>query len=145
MDRVRNHVLYKAKLDSFKGKMPTHRTSISEMATLIGAESHSERRASIGRLHSFLEEHERGRRKDEEDHRSLTDALGLLEETIDSSEDDMDPVTILRRLGDELTAGGREKRKVEEQMNCTRDALADEGGQDRAQGPEISQLEKFRF
>lgn len=94
------------------------------------------------RLGSFVEEREQERRKDEEDHRSLTDALGSLEEAVDESRgEDVDVEMVLRRLGDELTVGGREKWKVEEQMNLTRDALASQG----RQGPETSQLERFEF
>jgi hypothetical protein len=145
VERVRYHVLYKAKLDSFKEKMPAHRQSISEMETLIEAKTHGERRASMVRLGSFIDEHEEGRRKDEEDERELKSVLESLEENVVSDEEDIDPEDVLQRLSDGLTASGREKRKVDEHMSSVRDALFNVERKERAQLPELQQLEKFKF
>lgn len=145
VDRVRYHVLYKAKLESFREKMPAHRKSISEMGTLIDAQTHSERRASIARLGSLVEEHEEGRRKEEEVEVGKRELLQILEEGC--SGEDVSTREALQHLERELVAKGGDEDEVNQRMESIRKAMIhlDQDGNPGGQGAERLQLERFKF
>lgn len=148
VDRVRYHVLYKAKLDSLKEKMPAHRKSISEMCTLMDAQTHSERRESIARLGSLTEEHEEGRRRDEEAEEEKRELLQIFGDRAGRVEDSMSASEVLQKMERDLVAKGGDEEEVSEKMRPIRNAMKfhlDQEGEQGAQGPERLQLERFKF
>lgn len=56
VDQVRYLVVYKAKLDGFRAKLPTHRASISAMHDLMEFQTPSARRESIVKLEELVGE-----------------------------------------------------------------------------------------
>lgn len=148
VDQVRYHVLYKAKLDALREKLPAHRKSISEMGTLIEAQTHSERRASMVRLGSLVEEQEENQRCGKEDESCRTHLLGLLEEQAVDGENKRDVHEILSGLRGKLVDKGHDEGRVQEQLSEIKKALmvhAATIGSDGVKGPEARQLEKFKF
>jgi hypothetical protein len=148
VDRVRYHVLYTVKLDSFREKMPAHRTSISEMGNLLDAQTHSERRESIARLGSLVEAQEEGRRKEDEAEVGKRELLQILGERIGHDGDCESTNEVLQHLQRELVVKGGDEEEVNEQMKPFQNAmklhLDGEGGLG-VQGPERVQLERFKF
>lgn len=151
VDRVRYHMLYQAKLDSFREKIPAHRKSLSEMGTLIEAQTHSERRESIVRLGSLVEEQEGKRGEEEEDESCRSELLGLLEEHVEGCEEGSKVSEMLEVVRQDLIARGYEEESVEKQMGEIRDALMlpptgiYHDGDQSVKGPEALQLERFKF
>ena len=151
VDRVRYHVLYKAKLDSFREKIPAHRESLSEMGTLIEAQTHSERRESIVRLGSLVEEQEEKRGREEEDGSCRNELLGLLEEHVEGCEEGSEMSKMLEGVREDLIARGYEEGSVKKQVGEIRDALMlhpagiDHVGDLSVKGSEALQLERFKF
>ena len=123
VDQVRFHVLYKAKVDAFREKIPAHRTSISEMGTLVDAQTHGERRESIARLGSLAEEQEDGRRKDDEIDEEMRELLRMFSAHVDRSEDRMITNEILESMERELADKGGDQEEVNEQMKPFRTAM----------------------
>lgn len=148
VDRVRYHVLYKAKLESFKEKMPAHRKSISEIGTLIDAQTHSERRESIARLGSLTEEHEEGRRRENEAEGEKRELLRIFGEHIDRGGDRMSATEVLKQMERNLVTEGGDEEEMKEKMKPLRDAMKFHLDQEEGsgmQGPERLQLERFQF
>ena len=148
VDRVRYHVLYKAKLDSFRQKVPAHRKSISEMGVLLDAQTHSERRESIARLGSLAEEQEVGRREEDEAEEGTRELLHLLGQSVGHEEDAVSMDEVLQPLERELAARGGNEEEVNEQLKPIRHAMKLhllQNGDLKAQGTERLQLEQFSF
>ena len=145
VDRVRYHVLYKAKLDGFREKMPAHRTSISEMGTLMDAQTHSERRESIARLGSLVEEQEDGRRREDEAEEGQRKLLQIFGERVGRDGDCESTHEALQHLHRELIAEGADEEAVTEQMKPFRNAMQLHLDGEEGLGPERLQLERFQF
>jgi hypothetical protein len=148
VDRVRYHVLYKAKMESLREKMQAHRKSISEMGTLIDAQTHSERKASIARLGSFVEEHEEGRRREEEAEGGKRELVKIVEERVSCGGIGVSPSEVLQGIEEDLMAKGGDEEEVNDQMEQIRTAMMlhlEKEGQPGVQGPERLQLERFKF
>jgi hypothetical protein len=147
VDQVRSHVLYKAKLGGFREKMPVHRKSINEMETLIDAQTHSDRRASIARLGSLVEEHEEGKGRQEEAEKWTNELLERFGERMQGP-DSVSPDEALWHIEWESVKSGGDEEMVGEKMKPIRNALAihsDPEGREDGRAPERLQLERFKF
>lgn len=148
VEQIRYRLLYKAKFDGFKQKLPAHGESIAEMGTLIGAQTHSERRQSIARLQSFKDEHEEGRRKGKEIENGTIDMLERMDEHLEGQTDGVDATEALRKVEKDLVAEGEEKKEVDERTRPIWEVVRLHSNQELAsvaKAPEIVQLEKFTF
>lgn len=117
VDQVRYLVLYKAKLDAFREKLPAHRASISAMQELIDCQSPRERRESTVKLEGLVEEQERDRERSDEYEKAQKEVINLFEERIGRrSNEDREQLNfgeMLRRLEDDLVEKGMERKEAE--------------------------------
>jgi hypothetical protein len=118
VDKVRYLVLYKAKLDGFREKLPAHRESISVIQELIEGQSQSERRASTVKLSQLLANQERQQKKQDEYDRIQREVVKIFEERLPSTENaqHLSSREILEQLEDDLVAKGVSRGKAEEQL-----------------------------
>jgi hypothetical protein len=148
VDQIRHHILYKAKLDTFREKMLVHRKSTSEMSTLIGAQTHLERRASVVKLGSYIEEQE-SKQGGLEEGSWKSEVLECLDEqaVYENEGDERGTVEVLETLKDGLVARGHEEEKVDEQMGYFWSVMKDTQPIDSQHTTtfEASQLERFKF
>jgi hypothetical protein len=117
-DKVRYMVLYKAKLDGFRDKLPEHRASVSVIRELIDGGSQGERRASALKLAEFVENHERQQEKQELYDRAQEEVVKTFEERLPSTKDmrHLSTCEILEQLEDDLVAKGVSPEATEEQL-----------------------------
>jgi hypothetical protein len=108
VDKVRYLVLYKAKLEAFREKLPAHRESISVIQELIDGQSPSERRESTVKLCQMVESHERQQKKEVEYDKAQKEVVKIFEERHSSIENDRQLSTseMLVHLEEDLVAKG---------------------------------------
>ncbi|KAH9221901.1 hypothetical protein DL95DRAFT_381680 [Leptodontidium sp. 2 PMI_412] len=120
VDQVRYLVLYKAKLDGFRDKLPAHRASISAMQELIDSQSPRERRESTVKLESIVEEQKRDRVRADEYDKAQKEVVRMFEERMGShplrDNGEMDVGLMLKRLEDDLVEKGMERKEAEQAL-----------------------------
>jgi hypothetical protein len=118
VDKVRYLVLYKAKLEAFREKLPAHRESICVMQELIESQSLSERRASTVKLCELVENQERRQMKDEEYDRAQREVVKMFERRHSTIEKDRQLRTseMLVQLEDDLVAKGISREEAGQQL-----------------------------
>jgi glutamine synthetase adenylyltransferase len=118
VDKVRYMILYKAKLEAFREKLPTHRESICVMQELIESQSPSERRASTVKLCELVENQERQQIKDEEYDRAQKEVVKIFERRHSSIEKDrhLSATEMLQQLEDDLVAKGVSREQAGKQL-----------------------------
>jgi hypothetical protein len=118
VDKVRYMILYKAKLEAFRRKLPAHRDSICVIQELIDAQSQSERRASTVKLCELVENQERQQMKDEEFDKAQKEVMKMFERRHSSVERDrqLSATEMLECLEDDLVAKGVSREQAGQQL-----------------------------
>ncbi|KAH7321855.1 hypothetical protein BKA65DRAFT_482290 [Rhexocercosporidium sp. MPI-PUGE-AT-0058] len=120
VDQVRYLVLYKAKLDGFRDKLPIHRASICAMQELIDSQSPRERRESTVKLEGIVEEQERDRMRVDEYEKAQKEVVRMFEERMGSLPSEggrsIDSGLMLKRLEDDLVEKGMERGEAEQTL-----------------------------
>jgi hypothetical protein len=118
VDKVRYLVLYKAKLEAFRDKLPAHRMSISVMQELIEDQTLSERRASTVKLCGLIESQELQQKREEEYDEAQKEVVRIFEERHSSIEDGRQLSTseMLEQLEDDLVAKGIPREQAGQQL-----------------------------
>lgn len=120
VDQVRYLVLYKAKLDAFREKLPVHRASISAMQDLIETQSPRERRKSTARLEGIVKEQKKAREKDDEYEKAQEEVVNLFEERLGRSPnvdgEKLNTGDMLKLLEDDLVEKGMERKEAEQAL-----------------------------
>jgi hypothetical protein len=118
VDKVRYMILYKAKLEAFRQKLPAHRESICVIRELIDAQSQSERRASTVKLCELVENQEKQQMKDEEYDRAQKEVIKMFERRHSSVERDrqLSATEMLECLEDDLVAKGVPRDQAGQQL-----------------------------
>lgn len=125
VDKVRYLVLYKAKLEAFRDKLPAHRTSISVMQELIEDQTPSGRRASTVKLCELIESQEQQQKREEEYDRAQKEVVRIFEERHSSTENGRQLSTseMLEQLEDDLVAKGIPREQAGQQLSPITKAL----------------------
>ncbi|KAG4442596.1 hypothetical protein IFR05_001926 [Cadophora sp. M221] len=120
VDQVRYLVLYKAKLDGFRDKLPAHRASISAMQELIDSQSPRQRRESTVKLENIVDEQKMDRVRADEHEKAQKEVVRMFEERMGShpprNDGEMDVGLILKRLEDDLVEKGMERPEAEQAL-----------------------------
>jgi hypothetical protein len=118
VDKVRYMILYKAKLEAFRRKLPAHRDSICVIQELINVQSQSERRASTVKLCELVENQERQQMKDEEYDRAQKEVMKMFERRHSSVGKDrqLSATEMLECLEDDLVAKGVPRGQAGQQL-----------------------------
>ncbi len=139
VDKVRYLVMYKAKLDGFREKMPAHRESICVIRDLIGEKSHCERKESVIKLDEIIHGHEELKQKVVEYERAYQELMRILE---GKNEKHMSNVEILEFVKDDLIAKGVSTVIAEEQLLQIKNALLLEN---KPSGTPTAQMPAFKL
>lgn len=117
-DKVRYLVLYKAKLEAFRQKLPEHRASIAVIQELIEGESPNERRVSTFKLAEIAENHEKQQKHDGEYHKAQEEVVKMFEDLLPSTEESrhMSTQEMLEQLEDDLVRGGSTREQAGEKL-----------------------------
>ncbi|KAK0099701.1 hypothetical protein ONS95_013406 [Cadophora gregata] len=120
VDQVRYLVLYKAKLDGFREKLPAHRASISAMQELIDSQSPRERRESIVKLEGIVEEQEKVRARDVEYEKAQREVVKMFEKRsgvhLSGDSEQLNVGEMLQRLENDLVDKGMERKEAEQAL-----------------------------
>jgi hypothetical protein len=118
VDKVRYMILYKAKLDAFREKLPAHRESICVMKELLENQTPSERRASTVKLCELVDSREEQQRREEEYDRAQKEVVKMFEKRHSSVDKDRHLSTseILEQLEDDLVAKGIAREQAGQQL-----------------------------
>jgi len=116
VDKVRYLVLYKAKLDGFRDKLPAHRESICVIQELIQGQSPRERRESTVKLCGLIEEHEKQAELQDEYDRAQREVVKMFEERLPPCKNTRHPSSseMLKQLEEDLVAKGVPREKAHE-------------------------------
>ena len=118
VEKVRYLVLYKAKLEALREKLPTHRESICVMQELIGSQTPSERRTSTVKLCKLYEFQERNYEKREENDKAQEEVVRMFEERHASIANGrhLSNTEMLEQLEDDLMAKGVSRDQAGQQL-----------------------------
>jgi hypothetical protein len=118
VDKVRYMILYKARLEAFREKLPAHRESICVMKELLENQTPSERRASTVKLCELVESREGQQRQEAEYEHAQKEVVKMFEKRHSAIETDEHLTTIdmLERLEDDLVANGSSREEAGQQL-----------------------------
>ena len=118
VDKVRYLVLYRAKLESFRQKLPEHRASITIIQELIKNDSPDQRRASTIKLAEITESHEKEQKQAGEYHKAQDEVVKMFEDLLPSSKNSrqMSTQEILEHLEDRLVLRGSTRKQAGEKL-----------------------------
>jgi hypothetical protein len=119
VDKVRYMLLYKAKLEAFREKLPAHRESICAMQELIDCQTPSERRASTVKLRGLVENQEKQQAEDDDEYdRAQKEVVKMFEKRHSSVETGQQLSTseMLEQLEDDLVAKGVSREEAGQQL-----------------------------
>ena len=118
VDKVRFMILYKAKLEGFREKMPAHRESICVMKELLEDQTPTERRASTVKLCEMIESREGQQKHEAEYDRAQKEVVKMFEKRHSSIETDRHLSTseMLEQLEDDLVANGASREQAGKQL-----------------------------
>jgi hypothetical protein len=118
VDKVRYMILYKAKLEAFREKLPAHRESLCVMKELLENQNPTERRASTVKLCELVESREGQQKIEEEYDRAQKEVMKMFEKRHSSVVKDRHLSTseMLEQLEDNLVARGVSREQAEQQL-----------------------------
>lgn len=118
VDKVRYMILYKAKLEAFREKLPAHRESICVMKELLENQTLSERRASTVKLCALVENREGQQKREEEYDRAQKEVMKMFEKRHSSVEKarQLSTSEMLEQLEDDLVANGVSREQAGQQL-----------------------------
>lgn len=118
LDKVRYLVLYKAKLEAFRQKLPEHRASMAIIQELIEGESPSDRRTSTIRLTEIVENREEQQKQQDEYNRAQEEVLKRFEDLLPRTEESrqLSSQEILSQLENDLVRRGSTREQAGQQL-----------------------------
>jgi len=118
VDKVRFMILYKAKLEAFREKLPAHRESICVMKELLEDQTPTERRASTIKLCDLVESREGQQKQEAEYDRAQKEVMKMFEKRHSSVETNRHLSTseMLEQLENDLVANGASREEAGEQL-----------------------------
>ena len=118
VDKVRYMILYKAKLEAFREKLPAHRESICVMKELLENQTPSQRRESTVKLYGLIENREGEQREEEEYEMAQKEVVKMFEKRHSSVDTDRHRSTseMLEQLEEDLVAKGVPREQAGQQL-----------------------------